>query len=473
MKTFFLIAYVLITLRCIISILLHGNRPTKSLSWLFAVIIFPYIGALLYYMFGINRRKFEYFKSRQSEKKEVFDEEFKSLNDLENRAKLSALKEEKLARLIYKSTLLAPYYGNKVTLLNDGETTFKSIFEAIEKAERFIHLQYYIFKEGELTQRFYDIFKEKIDQGVEIRLIYDSLGSFSFRGKTIKRFKKIGVKAYPMLPVRFGNLLFTLNYRNHRKIIVIDGKIGFTGGVNVTDKYIKPISNLGVWQDVHLKLEGPVVASLHRVFIKDYYFASDDENLFKKKYIPKVNEEGTHVVQIVAAGPDAEQPAILQQYVSMINCAEKRVCIANPYFIPTPSIIEALKIAIQSGVEVALLIPEKSDSKMAKYSMMSRMEQLLAVGVKVYLRPDFSHSKMVLIDGEIASVGSGNFDYRSFEHNFETNALLYNKGLTKALQKEFEKVCEDCTCLSYETFKKRPIKNKLLEGMAKLFSPLL
>jgi cardiolipin synthase len=276
-----------------------------------------------------------------------------------------------------------------------------------------------------------------------------------------------------MMPIRFGNLLFTLNYRNHRKIIIIDGQVGFTGGVNVSDKYIKPISDLGIWEDLHTKLEGPVVKSLHRIFVKDYHFASKEELLLTKDYFPEIPSSGSRIVQIVAAGPDSKQPAIMQQYIAMINSAEKYICIANPYFIPGRAVIQALTVAALSGVEIRLLVPEVSDSTMAKFSMFSRFEQLLEVGVKIYLRPDFSHSKMIIIDGEIASIGSGNFDYRSFEHNFETNALLYDTELTAQVKEEFDEVCANCKCIDYEDFKERSVWKRLLEGLAKFFSPLL
>ncbi|MFS4446472.1 cardiolipin synthase [Maribacter sp. 2307UL18-2] len=473
MSTFLWILYAGVTLWSIISIILHGSRPTKSLSWLLAVILLPFAGSLLYYLFGVNRRKFKFFRLRQTENRKLYDEKYKNLKELDNKVGLDSIKKQKLAQLIQTSTLLAPYEGNKVKVLNGGQETFDSIFEALEKAEKFIHLQYYIFSEGDLTERFYSIFKDKIAQGVEVRLIYDSFGSFSFRGKTIRRFRDIGVRAYPMMPIRFGNLLFTLNYRNHRKIIVIDGDVGFTGGVNVSDKYIEPISDLGIWEDLHVKLEGPVVSSLHRVFVKDYHFAGKEELLLKEKYFPEISAQGTKTVQIVAAGPDSIQPAIMQQYIGMIHSAEKCICIANPYFIPGTAVMQALKIAAQSGIEINLLIPEESDSNTAKYSMFSRFEQLLEVGVTIYLRPDFSHSKMILIDGEVSSIGSGNFDYRSFEHNFETNALLYDEELTAQIQYEFDRICEGCNRLDYETFKNRPTWQRLLEGLAKFFSPLL
>jgi cardiolipin synthase len=473
MNTLLWTLYGVVTLWSIISIILHGSRPTKSLSWLLAVVLLPFAGPLLYYLFGVNRRKFKFFRLKQTEKRKLFDEKYKDIHELENSVDFHSAKNKKLSKLIENGTLLKAYAGNKATVLNGGKETFESIFETLEQAEHFIHLQYYIFSEGELSERFYNIFKEKIAKGVEVRLIYDSFGSSSFRGNTIKRFRDLGVKAFPMMPIRFGSLLFTLNYRNHRKMIIVDGKIGFTGGVNVTDQYIKPISDLGIWNDIHIKLEGPVVKSLHRVFIKDYYFASDEELLLKEKYIPKIEQKGNHTIQIVAAGPDSKQPAIMQQYISMIMLAEKCICIANPYFIPSTAVLQALKIAALSGIEVSILVPKVSDSKMAKLSMFSNFEELLAVGVKIYLRLDFSHSKMILIDGEIASIGSGNFDYRSFEHNFETNALLYDVELTQNIQTEFDTICNNYIPLDYESFKNRPVWKRLLEGMAKFFSPLL
>jgi len=473
MNTLLWILYLGITLWSVVSIILHGSRPTKSLSWLLAVLALPFAGPVIYYLFGVNRRKFRFFRLRETEKRKSFDEQYRDLHDLEHKVDFDNVKKSKLAKLVENSTLLAPYTGNEVTILNGGEETFDSIFEALEKAEKFIHLQYYIFSKGELTERFYNLFKEKISEGVEIRLIYDSFGSYSFRGKFKKKFLELGVKVFPMMPIRFGNLLFTLNYRNHRKIIIIDGKVGFTGGVNVTDKYIEPISDLGIWEDIHVKLAGPVVNSLHRIFVKDYHFASNEDLLLTKSYFPKIGSQGSRIVQIAAAGPDSTQPAIMQQYIAMINSAEKYVCIANPYFIPGRAVIQALTVAALSGVEIRLLVPKVSDSKMAKLSMFSRFEQLLEVGVKIYLRPNFSHSKMMIIDGEIASIGSGNFDYRSFEHNFETNALLYDTDLTQKIQEEFEKICDNCSCLDYETFKNRPIWERLLEGVAKFFSPLL
>lgn len=474
MNTIFWIAYLTVTIWSIVNIIFYGMRSTKMISWSLAVIILPFLGPLLYYLFGINRRKFKLFKLKQTEKRKLYSETYKELKGGEKSVhKFENHKHDKIASLIRKNSYFAPYENNKIDLLNDGEDAFGAIFDAIEKAEKFIHVQYYILGKGELLDKFYELFSKKIKEGVEIRMLYDALGSHSIRGKVVKRFKEIGVKAFPVLPIKFGNLLFTLNYRNHRKIVVIDGKVGFTGGFNVSDKYIKPISELGLWQDLHLKLQGPIVNSLQRVFIKDYHFASDEDLLLKDKYFPKVEGAGNSIAQVVSSGPDSKYPAIMQQYLAMINSAKKSICIANPYFIPGMPVLEALQIASLSGVEVNLLTPKVSDSLLAKYSMFSGFEALLNVGANIYLRPDFSHSKVIIIDGEIASVGSGNFDYRSFEHNFETNVLIYDKDLAKKIEKLFFGHCKKDIQLELVSFKKRSIYIKFMEGLAKFFSPLL
>ena len=474
MNTIFWLAYLSVTLWSIVNIIFNGSRATKMISWSLSVIILPFIGPLLYYLFGINRRKFKLFKLKQTEKRRLYSETYKELKGGEQSVhKFEDYKEDKLASLIRKNSYFAPYEGNDITLLNSGEEAFGAIFKAIEEAKEFIHLQYYILEEGMLLDRFYELFQKKVKEGVEIRMLYDSLGSNSMRGKVVKRFKDIGVKAFPTMPIRFGNLLFTLNYRNHRKIIIVDGKIGFTGGFNVSDKYMKPISDLGTWQDLHLRIQGPLVNSLQRIFVKDYHFAGKEKLLLQDKYFPKIAPSGETVAQIISSGPDSKYPAIMQQYLAMINIATKSICIANPYFIPGEPVLEAIRIAALSGVNVTLLTPKKSDSLLAQYSMFSTFDSLLEVGANIYLRPDFSHSKVIVIDSEIASVGSGNFDYRSFEHNFETNAILYDQDKAKQIEELFLRHCTDEVKLELEAFRKRSPFSKFLEGLAKFFSPLL
>tara|TARA_R110001632_G_scaffold3026_8_gene13474 strand:+ start:828 stop:2255 length:1428 start_codon:yes stop_codon:yes gene_type:complete len=473
-NTILWLAYIAVTLWSIVNIIFNGSKATKMISWSLSVIIFPFLGPLLYYLFGINRRKFKLFKLKQTEKRRLYSETYKELEGGEQSVHhFDDYKREKLASLIRKNSYFAPYEGNDIKLLNSGEEAFGAIFKAIEEAKEFIHLQYYILEDGMLLDRFYELFKKKVKEGVEIRMLYDSFGSNSMRGKRVKRFKDIGVKAFSTMPIRFGNLLFTLNYRNHRKILIIDGKIGFTGGFNVSDKYMKPVSELGIWQDLHLRIQGPAVNSLQRVFVKDYHFAGKEELLLQDKYFPKVEPTGKTVTQIISSGPDSRYPAIMQQYLAMINIAESSICIANPYFIPGEPVLEAIRIAALSGVKVTLLTPKISDSLLAQYSMFSTFEALLEVGANIYLRPDFSHSKVIIIDGEIVSVGSGNFDYRSFEHNFETNAIVYDDEKASEIEKLFTNHCTEDVKVDLEEFKNRSPFSKFLEGLAKFFSPLL
>ena len=452
---------------------MHGSRPSKSLGWVFTVVVFPFAGSLIYYLFGLNRRKFKFYQLKKNKKRRLYDETHLEKQKKNRDVEFTSAKGKKLTQLIQSNSKLQISDGNKVQVLHTGRETFEAIFEEIKKATSYVHVQYFIFEKGEIQDRFYHIFKEKIKEGVEIRLIYDSFGSSSFRGKLKKRFRDIGVKAYPMMPLRFESFMYTLNYRNHRKIVVIDGTTAFTGGVNVSDKYISPISELGIWEDLHLRIQGPAVNSLHRIFCKDYYFASKEELLSHLKYQSNLIRKGNHSVQIVSSGPDSDQPAIMQQYISMIHQAESVVYIANPYFVPGPTVIQALSIAVQSGIEINLIVPKKSDSLLAKYSMFSNFEEFLKLGINIYLRKDFSHSKVIVIDNEIASVGSGNFDHRSFEHNFETNAVIYNKEVALEIVEEFKQEMLAASKLSYEEFKKRPLNQVFAERVAMFFSPLL
>ncbi len=469
-----IILYCVLTLLAILHIILYSSRPTKSLSWLLIVLIFPFVGIVLYIVFGINRRRFKFFKLKQTVRRRLYNENFRDRLTQGQEIEFENNKIAKLSKLLRNSSDFVTQPANQVKVLQNGKETFDIIFEELKKAEKFIHLQYYIFEEGELFDKLYVLLKEKLENNVEVRIIYDAIGSYSLQKKAIKKFKDIGANVYPIMPLHFGSFLFTLNYRNHRKIIVIDGKIGFTGGVNISDKYINPKSELGIWDDTHLYLNGPAVDSLHRVFIKDYYFASNQELLLTKDYLPELTEQGDVAVQIVAGGPDADHPSIMQQYISMINLAEEYIYISNPYFIPNNAMLEALRIAALSGVNIKLLVPKKSDSWLAKHSMLSFFEELLFLGIEIYQqKDDFLHSKVIVMDGEIASVGSGNFDHRSFEHNFETNALIYDSQIAENICHDFIEDCKESILLDYETYKKRGLKRRLSEGIARFFSPLL
>ncbi len=474
MISILIILYIITSGLAFLGVIFYGARPSRSLSWLFTIIFMPFIGVIFYLLFGINRRKIKFFKLKQTYKRRLYDSQHHKSNNHRPFEKFVSNKKDKLATLLSNNNKYLPYDGNHVEVLQDGTSTFSSIFKAIKNAKNFIHIQYYILEEGELMDELFSLFKEKIEQGVEIRMMYDAIGSFDWKRKSIKRFKSIGITICTSMPMRFGSFIFSFNYRNHRKIVIIDGVIGFTGGFNLTDKYIKSISKMGIWEDTHLKIEGPSVESLHKVFIKDYYFASKEDILLDSKYLPKQEIHGDSIVQIVASGPDSDYAAIMQQYIMLINLAHDFICIANPYFIPSSQVLTALKIAALSGVRVQILLPEQSDSVTARYSMRSYFEEIMQAGVQIYLKKDnFLHSKLVFIDGEILSVGSGNFDNRSFDHNFETNALIYDSNLAREVHQVFTDDCEASVRLEFDQFIKRPVQDKFFERIARFLSPLL
>lgn len=473
MQAILILFYLTATVWAIFSVIFHGSRPSRSLSWVLCVLLFPFLGPLLYYLFGVNRRKFKFYKLKGNLRRQLYDKRYSKTEKVWQETSASSSELERLSLMLQNSSNNPIYPGNEVEVLHSGRVVFDTIFETIAAAKKFIHIQYYIFEKGELQDTFFKLLKKKVSQGVEVRILYDSYGSMAFRGKLRKRFADIGVEIFAMMPLRMNSFMYTLNYRNHRKIVVVDGEVGFVGGMNVSDMYLNNKGDLGIWRDVHLKITGPAVNSLHRIFIKDFHFASKQPPLMLPKYLPEITSVGTVRLQLIPSGPDSDQPSIFHQYISMIHTAEKCIRIANPYFIPGPSVLTAIKIAALGGIKVKLLVPGKSDSFLAKYSMLSNFEALLKVGVEIYVRKDFSHSKVILMDKDVASVGTGNFDHRSFEHNFETNALIYDRDIANNLCITFDTECEKAVKFELKDYLKRSKIERFKERLARFFSPLL
>lgn len=465
--TLLIVCYTVVALGLVVSLLINGVRPSKTLAWLLAIFTIPVGGVLLYVLVGRNRRKNKLLQLKRNGSEGSTSSTSSLTFDIPER-------HQKLVKLIQKNNHFNPSADNNVLFLKDGEATFKAIFDALENATDFIHLQYYIFEEGELAHRLLNVFRRKVGQGVIIRLIYDGIGSFSLSKSYLKMLKEIGVEVYPFLPFRFGRFLRSVNYRNHRKIIVVDGRVAFTGGINISDKYLKGDKTLGKWHDMHLRIEGRAAADLDRVFHQDWQLVSERE--IPSTETPTFTSEdiGTSKIQIVSSGPDDDFPAIEEVYFSMINSAEHYVYIVNPYVIPGPAILTALETSALSGVDVRLLVSENNDSQLVNWSVHSYFENLLRAGVKIYLFPEgFLHSKIVISDDEVASVGTANIDIRSFEQNYEVNAILYDKELTKKLRKYFLMDCDRSNQLTFERHMKRPWLDRLKEGFAKIFSPVL
>ncbi len=461
------VLYIVIALTIVAGLLVNGVRPARTLAWLLAIFTIPVGGILLYIMIGRNRRKNKliYMKKQLSFENTLFDYD-------EMPEELYA--HQKIIRLIEKNSSFSPTFNNSLMCLKDGKTTFEAIFYALENANSYIHLQYYIFEEGELANRLLKLFETKVKSGVKVRLIYDGIGSFSLSRGYLMQLTEIGVEVYPFLPFRFGRFLNSLNYRNHRKIIVVDGNIAFTGGINVSDKYLKGDSFLGKWYDMHLKIEGSAAACLDRVFLTDWQLVSGQLVNSSKKSMPRTTKQGRSIVQIVSSGPDDDFPAIEQVYFSIISTANEYLYIINPYIMPSYAIMTALETAALGGVDVRLMLSANNDSRLVNWSVRSYFEPLLKSGVEIYLFSDgFLHSKVMIGDDTITSIGTANIDVRSFEQNYEVNALVYDDDFAKELKEFFLMECGKSKKLNYAEYQKRPWLDKLKEGAARIFSSLL
>ena len=469
---YFLLAFVLMG-----KLLLYGIRPTKTLAWLLAIFTIPVGGMLFYFALGRNRRKNKFYILKKTKSiSEYLDkvEGYYEIIDSNSEVPIILKRHIKLVKLIIKGSNFIPTVGNEISPLKNGAATFEAIFKALETAKKFIHIQYYIFEEGDLAEKFKSILIRKAKEGVKVRFLYDALGSRTLSNTYINSLKAEGIEVFGFLPMRLGRFLSSINYRNHRKIVIVDGLYGFTGGINVADKYISGDANLGNWYDMHLQLKGAVVNSLQAVFAMDWSFASGTDHLLNTDYFIKHSTEGKSIAQVVAGGPDSDFSAIQQLYFSVINSAKKYIYITNPYIIPGEAIKEALQVAAMSGVDVRLMLSTNSDSLLVKWTVRSNFEDLLESGVKIYLYPDgFLHSKVIISDDELSTIGTANLDIRSFEQNYEVNILMYDKDITTQLKQDFLKDCKKSNQLQYEDFSKRSKIDRLKEGVAKVFSPVL
>ena len=455
------VLYILIAISIVVSLLLNGIRPSKTLAWLLAIFTIPVGGILLYLMIGRNRRK-----------QKSYSQHIRLPEPYPARISLKSKRMRQVEKLIETQTGYPLTGDNELELLKDGERTFRRIFQALQAARETIHVQYYIFEEGVLADRLLELFVEKEAAGVEVRLIYDSIGSLSLSRAYLRRLRDAGIEAHNFLPYKFGRFLTSLNYRNHRKIIVIDGKTAFTGGINISDKYLKGDRNLGLWRDMNLMIRGSAAHHLDTVFINDWELVSGIRLEIRAPVFPEI--PGNQKVQILASGPDDDFATMEKLYFFLINNARNHLYITNPYIIPSHAIMIALHTAALSGVDVRLLLSEKADSTLVSWCVRSYFQRFLEAGIRIFLYPEgFLHSKVITVDDRICTIGTANVDDRSFQHNYEVNAVVYQAETATKLRKYFEADCNASIELDYESFSRRPLLHRLGEGAARTLSPLL
>ena len=365
-----------------------------------------------------------------------------------------------------------PFEGNDVQVFTDGYSMYQEFFRRIAKAKHHIHLEFYIFENDAVGRLLRDLLIDKAREGVSVRLLYDDVGCWDVNPMFYDEMLCEGIEVRSFLKVRFPQFTSKVNYRNHRKLAIIDGKVGFIGGMNIALRYLKGVP-WGVWRDTHICLKGKAVYGIQTAFLTDW-FAVDRTLLTSAQYFPKMNSVGTSVAQIVTSDPVGEWHDIMLGLVKAISCAQRYIYVETPYFLPTEQVMAAFQTAALSGVDVRLMIPKKADAFITHKGTMSYLDELMKSGVKVYLyRAGFLHSKLWVADDEWASVGSTNLDFRSFEHNFEANAFFYDEKTVCILKEIFLEDMKKCMTLSQKIWDKRSFKNKIVESVVRLLAPLL
>jgi len=362
---------------------------------------------------------------------------------------------------------------NKLQILRNGTETFPEIFETIEKARHHIHLEYYIIEDDRIGNYLRELLIRKANEGIEVRLIFDDVGSWELKRKFIRSMSDAGIKVDCFMKVRFPMLTSRVNYRNHRKILVVDGKTAFVGGLNFADRYQDGVPGIGPWRDTHLKVVGGGATALQIIFMADWYFVSK-EILKGIKYFKPFEPGVGKLVQMTASGPDSDWESIGQAYFAAIASATGYVYISTPYLMPTSDIITALKTSALGGIDVRIIVPGLSDSITPKWGTNSYIEELLEAGVKIYFyKAGFTHSKVIVVDGVFSSVGTANLDFRSLETNFEVNAMIYDEETAATLTSHFLEDQEKSEQVILEEWVKRPRINKIKESFARILSPML
>lgn len=457
--------------------IIHEKRdPAKTSTWVLLLIVLPVLGLILYIFFGQNHRKEKIFSRKEIQDLEQIEYlRYINVATFRHAGKLSREIERyrgNITLLVNNSKALLTEY-NDVAIYQNGKDAFEAIIHSLYSATNSIHLEFYIINDDKIGNRIKNILITKAKEGVKVRVIYDDVGSWSLPRRFIRDLRTAGVEVYPFMEVKFPLLTSKINYRNHRKIVVVDGKEAFMGGMNIADRYIEGSRKLGCWYDTMLRIRGEAVHSLQVIFLVDWYFVTGSVIREKERYFPKSDIASYHPIQIVTSGPDSDWAGIMQAFFYAISRATDHIFISTPYFIPNESILTALKTASLSGVDVRIMLPGRSDSTVVYWSSLSFVTELLDAGIRIYLNEKgFNHSKLLMIDGAYASVGSANMDIRSFEDNFEVASIIYDEAITRNLERAFTENLKECRLITPRIWSERPKLSSYKEALARLISPL-
>ena len=467
----------------IVHVVMDNRQPAKTMAWALVIFFLPVVGIVLYLFFGLNQRRERMVEQR-------------SLDQLSKRSMLNFVEQhnlrvpdahQQLVELFINQNLSLPFKDNQVDIMTDGYAFFPELLRDIAQARHHIHLDMYIFEDDALGNLVADALIDRARSGLRVRVIYDDVGCWKVRRRLFERMREEGVEIHPFLPVHFPSFTSKANYRNHRKLVVIDGRIGYIGGMNIALRYIKGVprqqrgdAGLLPWRDTMLRLTGGIVYSLQRTFLVDWYFV-DRTLVTDRAYYPAplpspdATTASGSLAQIVTSGPTTPYPEIMQGYVRAITAARRYVYIETPYFLPNEPVLFALKTAAMAGVDVRLLCPHYSDARFTQWASRSYLRELHEAGAHVSLyEAGFLHSKLMVVDDSLSTCGSTNVDFRSFENNFECNVFIYDEGTALRLKKVFLDDLALSTPLDSVADWLRPsFLPRLWESLTRLFSPLL
>ena len=467
----FILIYAFTVTATILTVLMDNRQPAKTMAWVLVLLFVPVVGIVLYFFFGQNVRKMRFISQR-------------SLDQLTRRSMLEFVEQRELRlpdeyrtqlRHFANQNMSLPFKDNEADIYTSGYDFFPALLRAIAEAKHHIHLEVYIFADDALGRLVADALIARSKAGVEVRLIYDDVGSWRVKKSLFERMRNAGIDVHAFMPVKFPAFTSKVNYRNHRKLCVIDGTVGFIGGMNIALRYVKGTPRQP-WRDTHLCVRGGAVYALQCSFLVDWYFV-DRTLITNRRYYPPVpwRINNDCIAQVVTGSPVAQWPDMMQGYVRVLLEAQQYVYIATPYFLPTEPILFAMRTAALAGVDVRLMLPRHSDSRLLEWASISYVMETLEAGVKVLLyTAGFNHSKLLVCDDSLCTCGSANVDFRSFENNFEANIFFYDRTMALRMKQVFLDDEAHCTTIdNVRELTHRPFRLRLWESVVRLISPLL
>lgn len=461
--------YAFLIMSACIVVLSENRSPIRSLAWVIALIFLPFVGLIFYLFFGRSLKSLNLLYRHN--KRRILRMQKRNLRPLDSVQLPTSHKQ--LVKLTHSLTHANLTLHNSIEIFTSGNEKFSSLMRDLQSASKSILLQYYIFNDDIIGTQIADILINKARQGLDVKVLYDHVGSFSASNAFFKHMRKNGVQVKPFFRVSFPQLANRINWRNHRKLVIIDNNIGYLGGMNIADRYAADKPGKEAWRDTHFRIQGEILPQLTASFALDWNFLLKQPVEFPldpPAFIP----ESTLPMQFISSSPTEQWDNISLTFLKAIASAKKSIYIQTPYFLPTDALLHALEAAALSLVDVRIMIPAKPDSKLIRHASFSYISQCIRAGIKVYLyTPGMLHAKTIIIDDDFVSAGSANFDFRSLENNFECNLLLYSKEANAEMKRIFFRDRENCIKLTASSWQKRPVFNRTLESIIRLLAPIL